>query len=546
MAYALLGAYSALEAIADEPQNITSQVRQLILLEDPYRGSTDEQDRAYRDLDRITCEDTKNLWSFLEDFRQLANQIRKKKYGMRKSRTYKGKRTISGENHSKRNIQERSGRVKKCKCFICGKECILQKDCRSKQGNIARSAVYQELDLDDNWDIVSADFDDSSVYSISEGEEVDESDDDLEEEDDQFGHHAFMFHPGPPTKIAEMVQSVGSWKPDKELPTSFKALMSKMQLTTCALCARNYLGKTVNVKDKRPQKTRKKKRTSAVFSGIERKVLKIRLEKGKALRANGGRIIGNLKISCQKKKEEAGQFSKEEFPPMGNIHVAKNLALDTSVFHYSGDAMQALKEVQVIFSKFDLKSGFHQVAMDEESIPWTAFLVPGGLYEWLVMPFGLKNAPAVFQRKMDKCFKGTESLMQVYMMVILVFFKNEKDHANTLEKCFRSVKITVCSDSKKIDSDSSLKSGFIRSYHIPLLWDTLRPLYEKTNAHGDKRLKPSSNYELVRKIKEQVQNLPDLEIPPENAYIILETDGCMEGWGGIVKWKRAGGIQNSG
>ncbi|GKG45561.1 hypothetical protein Tco_0498007 [Tanacetum coccineum] len=63
------GAYSALEAIADEPQNITSQERQLILLEDPYRGSTDEQDRAYRDLDRITCEDTKNLWSFLEDFR---------------------------------------------------------------------------------------------------------------------------------------------------------------------------------------------------------------------------------------------------------------------------------------------------------------------------------------------------------------------------------------------------------------------------------------------------------------------------------------------
>ncbi|GJR57816.1 hypothetical protein Tco_1499978 [Tanacetum coccineum] len=68
--------------------------------------------------------------------------------------------------------------------------------------------------------------------------------------------------------------------------------------------------------------------------------------------------------------------------------------------------------------------------------------------------------------------------------------------------------------------------------HIPKLGILLRPLYEKTNAHGDKRLKPFE-YELVRKIKEQVQNLPDLDIPPENAYIILETDGCMEGYGGI-------------
>ncbi|GKA40520.1 Orf y [Tanacetum coccineum] len=79
-----------------------------------------------------------------------------------------------------------------------------------------------------------------------------------------------------------------------------------------------------------------------------------------------------------------------------------------------------------IFSMFDLKSAFHQVAMDEESIPWTAFLVPGGLYEWLVMPFGLKNGPTVFQKKMDKCFKGTESFVAVYIDDIMVFSKNEK------------------------------------------------------------------------------------------------------------------------
>nr|GEU57867.1 hypothetical protein [Tanacetum cinerariifolium] len=94
-------------------------------------------------------------------------------------------------------------------------------------------------------DTVSADFDDSSFYSISEGEggvhqnisimvqdthfeeaafmtievinEGDDEQSEKEDYDDQNNHHAFMFHPGPPTKIADMVQSAGSWNPDKEL-----------------------------------------------------------------------------------------------------------------------------------------------------------------------------------------------------------------------------------------------------------------------------------------------------------------------------------------
>ncbi|GKG05191.1 hypothetical protein Tco_0325277, partial [Tanacetum coccineum] len=97
-------------------------------------------------------------------------------------------------------------------------------------------------------DIVSADFDDSSVYSISEGEGdvhqnisimvqdtwleeatfmaikgINESDEEQSIEEDYYSHHAFMFHPGPPTKIADMVQSAGSWKIDKELPTQSKS-----------------------------------------------------------------------------------------------------------------------------------------------------------------------------------------------------------------------------------------------------------------------------------------------------------------------------------
>ncbi|ACV74337.1 putative polyprotein [Pelargonium vein banding virus] len=231
-----------------------------------------------------------------------------------------------------------------------------------------------------------------------------------------------------------------------------------------------------------------------------------------------------------------------------------------------------------VYSKFDLKSGFHQVAMDEESIPWTAFCVPGGLYEWLVMPFGLKNAPSVFQRKMDDCFKGTEAFIAVYIDDILVFSKNEEEHQKHLQKFLEIVEkegLVLSPTKMKIavpeveflgaiigNSTIKLQPHIIRKIadipeeqlkekkglrgwlgilnyartYIPNLSTLLGPLYQKTSPHGDKRLK-AQDYALIRQIKALVQNLPDLKIPPADSYIVLETDGCMEGWGGVCKWK---------
>ena len=82
-------------------------------------------------------------------------------------------------------------------------------------------------------------------------------------------------------------------------------------------------------------------------------------------------------------------------------------------------------------TKIDLSKVYWQVPMDEETIPMYAFVTPFGHFQWMFMPFGLRNAPATFQKLVQKVLLGLNKFTAAYLDDILIFSESWHEQLNT-------------------------------------------------------------------------------------------------------------------
>nr|KYP66248.1 Transposon Ty3-G Gag-Pol polyprotein [Cajanus cajan] len=132
------------------------------------------------------------------------------------------------------------------------------------------------------------------------------------------------------------------------------------------------------------------------------------------------------------KKKDGGARLCVDYRELNKLTIKNKYSLPRT-----NDLMDQMRGASV-FSKIDLRSGYyndpyHQIKVKESDIPKTTFRTRYGHYEYVVMPFGVTNAPAVFMDYMNRIFRSfLDRLVVVFIDDILVYSRSLEDHREHL------------------------------------------------------------------------------------------------------------------
>ncbi|GKB40543.1 putative reverse transcriptase domain-containing protein, partial [Tanacetum coccineum] len=162
-----------------------------------------------------------------------------------------------------------------------------------------------------------------------------------------------------------------------------------------------------------------------------------------------------------------------------------------------------------VYSKIDLRLGYHQLRVREEDIPKTAFRTRYSHYEFQVMPFGLTNAPAVFMDLMNReCRPFLDKFLIVFIDDILIYSKNKKEHEEHLKAILELLK------KEELYAKFS-KCEFWLPKKVKFIW-------------GDKQ---EAAFQLL---KQKLYSAPILALPKGSKDFIAYCDASIKGLGAVL------------
>ena len=238
------------------------------------------------------------------------------------------------------------------------------------------------------------------------------------------------------------------------------------------------------------------------------------------------------------------------------------------------------------FCSLDLVSGYNQVPVHPDSKAKTAFCTRSGLYEYNVMSFGLCNAPATFQRMMEKILNGLHwQVCMVYLDDILVYGKTFQETLERLELVFirlRAANLKLKPKKCSLFSKSVLYLGYVigrNGVHTdPAKIKAVKDFEKPKDVQGVRKFLGLTNYyrkfvkdyakiayplnRLLDKkgkgvpfiwnidcdkafdtLKQKLVSAPILSLPKEEGMYILDTDASAEGMGGVLQQMQDGELR---